>query len=78
MEGPAQKIRRFARDLCPGKPLGIIQIQVNVVSLDSNCIKVHPDGTGERLRCPQGIVSMPRKVAPFYGSPVRLINRFIC
>ena len=26
--------------------LGIIQIQVNVVSLDSTCIKVHPDGLG--------------------------------
>ena len=26
--------------------VGIIQIQVNVVSLDSTCIKVHPDGTG--------------------------------
>ena len=26
--------------------LGIIQIQVNVVSLDSTCIKVHPDGMG--------------------------------
>lgn len=25
--------------------MGIIQIQVNVVSLDSTCIKVHPDGT---------------------------------
>ncbi len=24
--------------------LGIIQIKVNVVSLDSTCIKVHPDG----------------------------------
>lgn len=26
--------------------MGIIQIQVNVVRLDSTCIKVHPDGTG--------------------------------
>ena len=26
--------------------LGIIQIQVNVISLDSTCIKVHPDGMG--------------------------------
>ena len=26
--------------------LGMIQIQVNVVSLDSTCIKVHPDGMG--------------------------------
>ena len=26
--------------------LRIIQIQVNVVSLDSTCIKVYPDGTG--------------------------------
>ena len=26
--------------------LGIIQTQVNVVSLDSTCIKVHPDGMG--------------------------------
>lgn len=26
--------------------LGIIQIQLNVVSLDSTCIKVHPDGMG--------------------------------
>lgn len=26
--------------------LGIIQIQVNVVSLDATCIKVHPDGMG--------------------------------
>lgn len=26
--------------------LGIIQIQVNVVSLDSTCIKAHPDGMG--------------------------------
>ena len=62
MEEAAQRIRRLARDLCPGKPLvekgvlqaaflrlqqlGIIQIQVNVVSLDSTCIKVHPDGMG--------------------------------
>ena len=62
MEEAAQRIRRLARDLCPGEPLGkkgilqaaflrlqqlgIIQIQVNVVSLDSTCIKVHPDGMG--------------------------------
>ena len=26
--------------------LGIIRIQVNVISLDSTCIKVHPDGMG--------------------------------
>ena len=26
--------------------LGIIQIKVNVVSLDSTCIKGHPDGMG--------------------------------
>jgi transposase len=26
--------------------MGIIQIKVNVVSLDSTCIKVHPDGIG--------------------------------
>ena len=26
--------------------LGIIKIQVNVMSLDSTCIKVHPDGMG--------------------------------
>ncbi len=26
--------------------LGIIQIKVNIVSLDSTCIKVHPDGMG--------------------------------
>ena len=26
--------------------LGIIQIQVKVMSLDSTCIKVHPDGMG--------------------------------
>ena len=26
--------------------LGIIQIQATVVSLDSTCIKVHPDGMG--------------------------------
>ena len=25
---------------------GIIQIQVDVISLDSTCIKVHPDGMG--------------------------------
>jgi len=25
---------------------GIIQVKVNVVSLDSTCIKVHPDGMG--------------------------------
>ena len=62
MEGLAQRIRRLACDLCPGKSLGekggvqaaflrlqqlgIIQIQVNVISLDSICIKVHPDGMG--------------------------------
>lgn len=62
MEGLAQRIRELTHDLCPGEPLGekgvlqeafvrlqkmgIIQIQVNVVSLDSTCIKVHPDGTG--------------------------------
>ena len=60
MEGLAQRIRELACDLCPDKPLGekgvlqaaflrlqqlgIIQIKVNVVSLDSTCIKVHPDG----------------------------------
>lgn len=32
--------------------LGIIQIQVNVVSLDSTCVKVHPDGVGA-LKKPQ-------------------------
>ena len=26
--------------------MGIIQIKVQVISLDSTCIKVHPDGTG--------------------------------
>ena len=26
--------------------MGIIQIQVDVISLDSTCIKVHPDGMG--------------------------------
>ena len=26
--------------------LGVIPIQVNIVSLNSNCIKVHPDGMG--------------------------------
>lgn len=26
--------------------LGILPIQVNVVSLDSTCIKAHPDGMG--------------------------------
>ena len=62
MEEIAQRIRRLACNLCPGKPLGkkgvlqavflhlqqlgIIQVQVNVVSLDSTCIKVHPDGMG--------------------------------
>ena len=62
MEGPAQRIRRLACDLCPGKPLGEKgsfasgisaftaagnhSNQVNVVSLDSTCIKVHPDGMG--------------------------------
>ena len=62
VEEAAQRIRRLARDLCPGEPLvekrvlqtaflrlqqlGIIQIQVNVVSLDSTCITVHPDGMG--------------------------------
>ena len=28
------------------RQLGIIQIQVNVISLDSTRIKVHPDGMG--------------------------------
>ena len=62
MEELAQRIWRLARDLCPGEPLGkkgvlqaafvrlqqlgIIQIQVNVMSLDSTSIKVHPDGMG--------------------------------
>ena len=32
--------------------LGIIQIQVNVVSLDSACIKVHPDGVGALKKRP--------------------------
>ena len=52
----------MARGLCPSEllgkkgvlektflrlqQLGIIQIQVNVISLDSTCIKVHPDGMG--------------------------------
>ena len=31
---------------------GIIQIQVNVVSLDSTCIKVHPDGMGALKKGP--------------------------
>ncbi len=26
--------------------MGVIQIKVHVISLDSTCIKVHPDGTG--------------------------------
>ena len=30
--------------------LGIIQIQANVVSLDSTCIKVHPDGMGAQKK----------------------------
>ena len=58
MEEAAQRIRGLACNLCPGEPLGkkgvlqtvflrlqqlgIIQIKVNVVSLDSTCIKVHP------------------------------------
>ena len=62
VEEAAQRIRGLACDLCPGESLGkksvlqdafvrlqqqgIIQIQVNVVSLDSTCIKVHPDGMG--------------------------------
>ena len=62
MEELAPRIRKLARDLCSGKPLGekgrfasgllrlqqlgMIQIQVNVISLDSTCIKVHPDGMG--------------------------------
>ncbi len=62
MEGLAQRIRGLARDLCPGEPLGkkgmpraafmklqqigVIQIKVNIVSLDSTYIKVHPDGMG--------------------------------
>jgi hypothetical protein len=46
------KIFHFAYLLCKKflflrlQQLGIIQIQVNVVSLDSTCIKVHPDGMG--------------------------------
>ena len=32
--------------------MGIIQIQVNVVSLDSTCIKVHPDGAGALKKRP--------------------------
>ena len=32
--------------------LGIIQIQVNVVSLDSTCIKAHPDGMGALKKRP--------------------------
>ena len=35
--------------------LGIIQIQVNVVSLDSTCIKVHPDGMGA-LKTPNSLL----------------------
>lgn len=62
MEGLAQRIRGLACDLCPDKPLakkgvlqavflrlqqmGIIQIRVNVISLDSTCIRAHPDGMG--------------------------------
>ena len=62
MEELAQRIWRLARDLCPGEPLGkkgvlqaafvrlqqlgIIQIQVSFISLDSTSIKVHPDGMG--------------------------------
>ena len=68
MEEAAQRIRRLARDLCPGEPLGqkgssaaaflrlqqlgIIQIKVNVMSLDSTCIKVHPDGMGALKKRP--------------------------
>ena len=52
MEETAQRIRRLARDLCPGEPLGKKGCSANgvsaftVVSLDSTCIKVHPDGMG--------------------------------
>ena len=62
VEEAGQRIRGLACDLCPGESLGqksvlqdafvrlqqqgIIQIQVNVVSPDSTCIKVHPDGMG--------------------------------
>ena len=35
--------------------LGIIQIKVNVVSLDSTCIKVHPDGMGALKKDSQSI-----------------------
>jgi len=62
MEGPAQRIRGLACDLRTGnrwakkgklqaalprlRQKGIIQIKVNVVRLDSTCIKIHPDGMG--------------------------------
>ena len=35
--------------------LGIIQVKVNVISLDSTCIKVHPDGMGALKNGPQSI-----------------------
>ena len=59
MEEAAQRIRRLARDLCPGKPLGKKGCSANGVSTftatgnhpnQSECdkpgFKVHPDGMG--------------------------------
>ena len=68
MEEANQRIRRLARDFFRVnrwakkgvlqaaflrlQQLGIIQIKVNVVSLDSTCIKVHPDGMGALKKRP--------------------------
>lgn len=47
--------------------LGIIQIQVNGVSLDSTCIKVYPDGMSALKNA-----AVRRRAASFCGSPAQL------
>ena len=45
MEEPAQRLRRLARDLCPGEPLGEKGRFASGV-FAFTAIKVHPDGMG--------------------------------
>lgn len=50
---------------------GIIQIKVNVISLDSTCIKVHPDGMGALKKEGSGLSAEPEAggIPNFIWSP---------
>jgi len=81
----------LACDLCPDKALGkercaqavflqlqqkgIIQINVNVVSLDSTCIKVHPDGMGALKKEGTSLSAEPEAGGiPNFRWPPRLVG----